>query len=201
MKAYGTPLVIEVNGRRQLISQAAKATLAYDPRTGEELWRIRYDGHSTAARPAFGHGLVFMLSGSQKKLFAVKPDGQGDVTDTHVAWDFAKSMPRHPSPLLIGDSLYLMDDAGVITCLEAATGKVVFARRIGGDFWSSPLFADGRIYLFSHQGKTTVIAPETNLRVLATNELNGAFRASPAVSGRSLIVRSETHLYRIEQSK
>ena len=198
-KAYGTPLVINVNGRQQFISQTAKATIAYDPQTGDELWRIRYDGHSPAARPVFGHGLVFILAGTEKKLFAVKPDGHGDVTATHVAWEFAKSMPRHPSPLLIGDLLYLLDDAGVVTCLEATTGKVVFSERIGGDFWSSPLFADGRIYLLSHKGKTTVIAPEKTLRILATNELDGTFRASPAVSGRSLILRSETHLYRIEK--
>jgi len=198
-KAYGTPVVIDVNGRNQLISQTAKATIAYDPQTSEELWRIHYDGHSTAARPMFGQGLVFILAGTDKKLFAVKPDGRGDVTATHVAWDFGKSMPRHPSPLVIGDSIYVVDDGGVVTCLEATTGKLVFAERIGGDYWSSPLFADGRIYFFSHKGKTTVIAPERTLRILATNELDGTFRASPAVSGRSLILRSETHLYRIER--
>jgi len=198
-KAYGTPIVIDVNGRQQFISPAAKATIAYDPQTGDELWRFRYNGHSTAARSVFGHGLVFLLAGTDKKLFAVKPDGHGDVTATHVAWDYGKSMPRHPSPLLIGDRLYLLDDSGVVTCLEARTGKVLFAERIGGDFWSSPLYADGRIYCLSHKGKTTVIAPETTLRILATNELDGTFRASPAVSGRSLILRSETHLYRIEQ--
>lgn len=198
-KSYGTPIVIDVNGRKQLISQAAKATIAYDPLTGEELWRIHYDGHSTAARPVYGHGLVFILAGTDKKMFAVKPDGRGDVTATHVAWDFNKNMPRHPSPLLIGDSIYVVDDGGVVTCLEATTGKVVYSERIGGDFWSSPLFADGRMYFLSHKGKTTVIAPGKTMRVLATNELDGTFRATPAVTGRSLILRSETHLYRIEQ--
>jgi outer membrane protein assembly factor BamB len=198
-KAYGTPIVIEVNGRKQLISQAAKATIAYDPQSGEELWRIRYDGHSTAARPVFGHGLLFMLSGTQKKLFAIRPDGRGDVTASHVVWEYGKGMPRHPSPLLIGDLIYVVDDGGVMTCLEARTGKIVFAERIGGDYWSSPLFADGRIYCFSEQGKTAVVAPERKLRILATNQLEGTFRASPAVSGRSLILRSEKFLYRIEQ--
>ena len=94
-----------------------------------------------------------------------------------------------------------MDDDGVATCLEARTGKVLFAERVGGNFWASPLFADGRIYFFGHLGKTTVIAPEKAFRTLATNVLDGNFRASPAVSGRSLIVRSETHLYRIEKPK
>jgi outer membrane protein assembly factor BamB len=200
-KAYGTPIVIDVNGRKQIFSQASKAAIAYDPQSGEELWRILFDGHSTAARPLFGHGLVYTLSGTQKKLYAVKPDGRGDVTATHVAWDYSKSMGRHPSPLLVGDFLYILDDGGVMTCLEATTGKVVYADRIGGDFWSSPLFADGRIYCLSQKGKTTVVAPAKSLQILATNELEGAFRASPAVTGRSLILRSETHLYRIEAAR
>lgn len=200
-KAYGTPVVIDVDGRKQFISQAAKATIAYDPQTGDELWRVHYEGHSTAPRPIFGHGLVFLLAGSEKRFFAVRPDGRGDVTASHVAWEVNKGMPRHPTPLLIGDSIYLIDDSGVLTCLEATTGKVVFTARIGGDFWSSPLYAEGRIYLMGNKGKTTVIAPEKALRVLATNELDGTFRASPAVTGRSLIMRSETHLYRIEQPK
>lgn len=198
-KAYGTPIVIEANGRAQLISQAAMAAMAYDPQTGDELWRIRFNGHSTAARPLFGHGLVFLLTGTQKKMVAVRPDGRGDVTESHVAWDYGKSLPRHPSPLLIGDSIYMVDDDGVVTCVEATTGKPVFAERVGGNFWASPLYADGRIYFFGHTGKTTVIGPEKSFRTLATNVLEGAFRASPAVTGRSLIVRSETHLYRIEK--
>ena len=200
-KSYGTPLVIEFEGKKQLISQASKAMVSYDPQTGDELWRIRYDGHSGAARPVYGHGLVFTLSGTEKKLYAVRPDGKGDVTKTHVAWEFAKAMPRHPSPILLGDLLYFVDDAGVVTCLEAKTGKGVFADRIGGDFWSSPILAEGRIYLLGNNGKTTVIAADKTYKVLATNQLEGAYRASPAVTGKSLILRSETHLYRIEQKK
>jgi outer membrane protein assembly factor BamB len=200
-KAYGTPIVIEVNGRKQLVSPAAKATIAYDPLTGEELWRLHYDGHSVAARTVFGHDLLYILAGTQKKMLAVKPDGHGDITGTHVAWEFGKSMPRHPSPLLIGDSLYIMDDIGVMTRLEAATGKLVYAERVGGDFWASPFYAEGRVYCLGHKGKTTVIAPDTTLRILAANDLDGVFRASPAVTGRSLILRSETHLYRIEKGK
>lgn len=200
-KAYGTPILIEVSGRKQLFSQGAKAAMAYDPRTGEELWRIRFDGHSTAARPLFGRGLVFTLAGTQKKMLAVRPDGRGDVTATHLAWEHGKSMPRHPSPVLVGEALYIMDDIGVLTCLDADSGKVHFAERIGGDFWSSLLFADGRIYCLGHKGKTTVVAPEKTLRLLAENELEGTFRASPAVTGKSLILRSETYLYRIEQAQ
>ncbi|MBS0261367.1 MAG: PQQ-binding-like beta-propeller repeat protein [Planctomycetes bacterium] len=200
-KAYGTPIVIEAGGRKQLISPSSKASVSYDPETGKELWRITYEGHSPAARAVFGHGLVFLLSGTQKKLFAVKPEGTGNVTATHVAWDYAKAMPRHPTPLLIGNNLYILDDAGVMTCLDAATGRLIYAERIGGDFWSSPVMAEGRIYCLSEKGLTTVVGVDLPFKVLAANQLTGAFRASPAVTGKSLILRSETHLYRIEQAK
>ncbi|MSR59127.1 MAG: quinonprotein alcohol dehydrogenase [Planctomycetaceae bacterium] len=200
MKAFSTPLVFEAAGRTQLVSSTSKATLVFDPRTGDELWRIRYDGFSTAARPIFGHGLVYINSGFPKgEIFAVRPDGQGDVTETHVVWHERKSLPSKPSSLLIGDAIYSIDDAGVATCLDPKTGESAWAERVGGEFSGSPVYADGRIYAFSHDGKTPVIAPERKYRLLATNQLDGGFRASPAVAGKAFFLRTETHLYRIEQ--
>ena len=199
-KAYSTPLLIEGAGKLQLISATSKAALSLDPRTGEEYWRIRYDGFSTAARPMFGHGLVFINSGFPKgALFAVRPDGTGDVTDSHVVWSARQSMPSKPSSLLIDDAIYSIDDAGVATCLDALTGKSRWSRRVGGEFSGSPVYVDGRIYVFSHEGKTTVFAPEPKYRELATNELSSGFRASPAIAGKAFFLRTETHLYRIEQ--
>jgi outer membrane protein assembly factor BamB len=201
MKAFSTPIVIEVDGRKQLISPTSKAALALDPRTGDELWRIRYDQFSTAARPLFGHGLVYINAGFPKgAIFAVRPTGRGDVTKSHVVWSERKSLPSKPSSLLIDKAIYSVDDTGVATCLDALTGKTVWAQRIGGEFSSSPVFVDGRIYLFSHAGKTTVIAPERKYRELATSELAGGFRASPAIAGKAFFLRTETHLYRIEQA-
>ena len=200
MKAYATPVVIEVDGRPQLISPAAKATLAYDPATGEELWRIRYEQHSAATRPLFGHGLVFISTGfSRAELHAVRPTGSGDVTDSHVAWRVEKSIPSMPSQLLIDDLLYMVDDKGVASCIEAKTGDVVWQERIGGNYAASPLYADGRIYLFSREGKTTVFKPGREYKELAVNQLDDGFMASPAVTGNALILRTMTHLYRIEK--
>ncbi|MGQ0636407.1 MAG: outer membrane protein assembly factor BamB family protein [Planctomycetaceae bacterium] len=202
MKAFSTPVVIDVAGRKQLISPTSKAAIAYDPCTGDELWRIRYDGFSTAARPLYDHGRVYINTGFPKaELMAVKPDGKGDVTATHVVWKARNSMPSKPTSLSIGERIFSIDDSGVATCLNATTGASVFAKRIGGEFSASPLYANGRIYFFSHDGKTTVMAPEDEPRVLAENQLDDGFRASPAVSGRSFILRTEKCLYRIEQAR
>jgi outer membrane protein assembly factor BamB len=198
-KAYGTPIVIEVDGRRQLISPCSKGAFAYDPRTGAELWRIRYDGFSTACRPLYVHGLVFISTGfSKSEMIAVRPTGSGDVTDTHVVWRETKTMPSKPSPLIVGDRMFTIHDQGVATCLDARTGKAVWQDRVGGNFSASPLFADGRIYLFGEDGKTTVIAAGDEYTVLAENQLPDGIMASPAVAGQSLFLRTATHLYRLE---
>ncbi len=174
--------------------------MPYDPYTGEELWRVRYTGYSATARPLFGHGLVFINTGfSKADLLAVRPDGQGDVTDSHVVWTVKKSVGSKPSHLLIGDLLYNVHDGGTATCLEAKTGEEVWSARLGGNYSASPLYADGRIYFFSQEGKITVIKPGREYVVLAENQFDDGFMASPAVTGNSLILRTSTHLYRVEK--
>lgn len=200
-KAYATAQIIEVNGRSQLIVPASKGAFAYDPMTGEELWRVRYNGFSTAARPLYAEGLVFLSSGfSKSELLAVDPAGTGDVTETHVRWIETKTMPSKPSPLYVDGRIYTIDDRGVATCLTARTGEKVWQERIGGNFSASPVYADGRIYLFNEEGKAIVIAAAPEFQVLAENELDAGVIASPAVAGRSLLVRTVTHLYRIEEA-
>lgn len=200
MKAFCTPIVIRAAGREQLISPCAKAALSYDPRTGEELWRVRFDEHSATARPLFGHGLVYINTGFGKaQLLAVKPNGKGDVTYSHVAWRQKKGVPSKPSQLLIGDLIYMVHDRGVATCLEAKTGEIVWRERVGGHYTASPLYADGRIYLFDEEGKTTVIAPGREYKQLAENHLDSGFMASPATADGGLYLRTEKALYRIEK--
>jgi len=198
-QAYSTPLVITVDGQDQLVSVGAYRAAAYDPLTGREIWRVGYgDGFSNVPRPVFGQGLVIIATGFQTPaLMAVRPGGTGDVTRSHVAWTITRGAPYTPSPLIVGNDLYYVSDTGVLSLADLPTGQVVWQQRLGGNYSASPVFADGRIYFQSEEGTTTVIAPGREFRRLATNQLDGATLASIAVSGGSLFIRSDSHLYRI----
>ena len=131
-KAYSTPTIIEVAGKRQAISPSATETISYDPASGAVLWRVKHGGMNAAARPLFGHGLLYISAGDgARAMVAVRPGGAGDVTATHIAWEFSKAVPKRASQLLIKDYLYMMNDAGVATCLEAKTGKLGLANASG----------------------------------------------------------------------
>jgi outer membrane protein assembly factor BamB len=198
-QAYTTPLVIAANGRDQVVSVGAYRAAAYDPLSGKELWRVSYaDGFSNVPRPVFGHGLVYITTGFQQpSLLAVRPDGSGDVTRTHVAWRLARGVPFTPSPILVGDELYIVSDLGIATCLDALTGATHWVERLGGNYSASPVFADGRLYFQSEEGVTTVIAPGRQFRVLGRSELAEATLASMAVAGGSFYLRGSSHLYRV----
>ncbi|HEX4143785.1 MAG TPA: PQQ-binding-like beta-propeller repeat protein [Pirellulales bacterium] len=200
-KGFSTPTVIKLAGREQLISPSAGATIAYDPATGHELWRVQSGGMNAAARPLFGHGMAFATTAYQGyQLFAVRPDGSGDISDSHVAWKFAKSVPSRSSPVLIGDHLFMVADKGVASCIDAKTGEALWQKRLPGEYTASPIYASGRIYFFNEDGRSPVIAPEPKeLHELALNKLDDGCMASPAVSGNALFLRTKTHLYRIEQ--
>jgi outer membrane protein assembly factor BamB len=199
-QAYSTPLVVRVGDRDEIVSVGAYRAASYDPLTGKEIWRVEYrDGFSNVPRPVYGNGLVYIATGFQQpSLLAVRADGTGDVTKTHVAWTLRRAAPLTPSPLLVGDELYVVNDAGIASCLNARTGEAYWIQRLdGGGYSASPVFADGRIYFSSEEGVTTVIAPEKVFRKVATNALDGATLASIAVSNGSIFVRTNTHLYRI----
>jgi outer membrane protein assembly factor BamB len=198
-QAYTTPLVIRVGDRDQIVSVGAYRAAAYDPQNGKEIWRVSYaDGFSNVPRPVFGHGLVYIATGFQQPtLIAVRPDGTGDVTTTHVAWTLKRGAPLTPSPLLVGDELFIVNDGGIATCLDAKTGAIHWVQRLGGGYSASPVFADGRIYFLNEEGQSTVIAPGTVFERLATSALDGEILASMAVSGGSIFIRTDSHLYRI----
>jgi outer membrane protein assembly factor BamB len=199
-KAFATPQVIEVDGAPLLVSMGAKATYAYDPLTGKERWRVEErTNHSASTRPVAGFGLVFLPTGFPKgELLAVRPDGLGDITPTHVAWRLTRGVPNKPSVLLVDDLLYMTTDAGVASAVEARTGQVVWTGRIGGTHSASPVYADGRVYFFSEDGETVVLEAGRTFKVLAKNQLGDGFMASPAITGKAFILRSRTYLYRVE---
>jgi outer membrane protein assembly factor BamB len=201
-KAHSTPLIVKTavaQGEIQMLSAGAKAAYAYDPRTGRELWRVRYPDWSAAPRPLYDGGLAFIITGLMKaELWAVKVDGRGDVTDTHVAWKLNTHVAKTASPILVDGLIYMVADESFVTCLEAGTGKVVWTERIGGKYAASPIYADGRLYFCNQEGMTTVLKPGRTFEVLATNTLADGFMASPAVAGKAFFLRTKTHLYRIE---
>jgi outer membrane protein assembly factor BamB len=198
-QAYSTPLVIRVEDRDEVVSVGAFRAAAYDPQSGREIWRVSYgDGFSNVPRPVYGQGLVYIATGFQQpSLLAVHAGGAGDVTKTHIAWTLRRAAPLTPSPLLAGDELYMVNDAGIASCLDARTGEVHWQQRLGGNYSASPVFADGRIYFLSEEGVATVIAPDKTFRRLATNALDGAMLASMAVSNGSIFIRTDSHLYRV----
>jgi outer membrane protein assembly factor BamB len=201
-QAYTTPLLIRVGEQDQVVSVGAYRAAAYDPQTGKELWRVSYaDGFSNVPRPVYGHGLVYIATGFQQPtLMAVRPDGSGDVTKTHVAWTLRRAAPLTPSPLIVGDEIYIVNDGGIASCLDAKTGDPLWQQRLGGEYSASPVFADGRIYFLNEEGVATAIAPGTAFVRLATASLDGATLASIAVADGSFFIRSDTHLYRIARA-
>jgi outer membrane protein assembly factor BamB len=191
--------LITVNGKQQIISPGSGAVCAYDPATGQEIWRVKYDGYSVIPRPVFGHGLVFVSSGFESpSLLAIHPDGKGDVTASHVAWTLRKGAPLTPSPLLVDDELYLVSDSGIASCVDARTGKVYWQERIGGNYSASPLYANGKIYCQSEEGTGVVLQAGKRFQVLARNPMGERTLASYAVCDGAFFIRTEKHLFRIQ---
>ena len=200
-KAFATPIVVTVGTQPVLISPGSMAAYGYDPLTGKELWRLEErTSFSASTRPVAGHGLVYYTSGfNTGQILAVRPDGRGDVTETHVAWRSTRGAPKKPSPLLHDDLLFMVNDNGVLTCLDAKTGAEVWTGRLNQTYSASPISAGGRVYFFGEDGKATVIEAGRAFKVLSENTLDDGFMATPAIDGAALYARTKSHLYRIEK--
>jgi outer membrane protein assembly factor BamB len=206
-KAFATPHVAEVNGIPVLFSSGAKAHYAYDPRTGHEFWRVEEPAnHSASTRPVIGFGMVYFLTGfSNGQLLAVKLPPTEDLNapsrvlgEDQLAFRLKKGVPSKPSMLLIGDLIYMIDDKGIAMCVDAKTGAEIWKQRVQGNYSSSPIYADGHIYVCNEEGKVSVLATGREFKLVAENKLPDGIMASPAVSGKSLFLRTKTALYRLE---
>ncbi|RLS77139.1 MAG: serine/threonine protein kinase [Planctomycetota bacterium] len=201
-KAYGTPLILEINDRPLVISSAANWVYGYDARDGKEIWKASYGklGFSTVPRPVISEDTVYIATSyMQSRLVAVKFTGEGDVTGSHIRWTSDRQIPQKPSLIALGGRLYFVSDQGIVRSLKADNGEEVWFARLDGDYSASPLEAEGRLYFFNQDGVCTVLEAGDAYKELAKNKLDGGFMASPAVAGNALFLRTATSLYRIEK--
>ena len=197
-KCYGTPVIQFVQGRPQLISQGADWLYGYDPSTGVELWRLDYEhlGFSIVPKPIVDGDMIYLSTSFMRPhLLAVKNDGQSAPS---IRWRVERSVPSVPSPILVNDRLYYVSDqGGLLSCIDIESGKEVYRERLGGNYYASPILADGMLLFCSREGKITFVEPGPEFRVLAENKLDGAIAASPVAIGSDLFIRTDRALYRI----
>ncbi|QDU82228.1 outer membrane biogenesis protein BamB [Polystyrenella longa] len=199
-KAYSTPTVHQVNDRWQVISTGADQIEAYDAYTGEEIWRVIYNGFSNVPLVLVDGTTAYVCTGFTKsELWAIDLTGEGDVTESHVRWKFKRQVPQISSPILVDGRLYFCSDKGVGCCIDASTGEAIWQDRLGGNFSSSPIYVNSHLLFNNHEGKTLVVAPADELNIVRTNSLDGIIKATPAPIPGGLIIRTNSHLYRISK--
>ncbi len=203
--SWGTPTIVESNGKVELVTNATKFARGYNPRTGEELWRLGNHAEITVPTPIFAHGLIYITSGYRpiQPIYAIRPGATGDITlkdkatsSDHVAWSQSKKGPYMPTPIAYGDYFYTCGNDGVVTCYDAKTGKQQYRERIGGKggYTASPVAADGRLYFTSEEGGTRVVKAGATYELLSINPLDDICMASPAIADGMFIVRTEKFL-------
>jgi len=198
-KSCGTPMILEVDGKGQLISPAADWLYGYEPSTGRELWKLRYGklGFSNVSRPVIGNGMIYLSTGFGKtEMLALKLNGDKPPTEV---WRHTKAVPRVSSPVLVGEQLYFISDSGILSCLDSKNGKVHWQERLNGNYSASPLFADGHLYFFSHEGKVHTVDPGLKYQLVAENDMGSPIMASPAAVGNAIYLRADSGLFRIQK--
>ena len=198
-KAYGTPFIIPRGNSNQMVSIGAKGVYSYDPENGKELWKAEHRGWSIAPRPVYGEGLVFtMIDRDRPEMWAINPNGSGDITETHIEWKETKRMPPRASPIIIKGLLFVVDRNGYISCIEAKTGKSIWQKRMKGRFSASPILANNLIYFFNEDTVCTIIKPTRELEIVAENKSSDdKLMATPAFDENSIYIRTEKNLTRI----
>ncbi len=196
-KAYGTPLIVPINGQPVVVSSAANWVYGYTPATGKELWKLPYGelGFSMSTCPvADGERIYFSTAFGKSQVIALKHKG---VATPEIAWRNNKNAPKMSSPVLANGLLFYVDDGGILSCVDAATGEAVYRERLGGKFSASIIVAEGRLYISSREGVTTVVPANKEFKIEAQNTLDGSLMASPIAIGSALYLRTDKALYRV----
>lgn len=200
-RSWPTPMIWNAGGKDEIVVSGSGRVKAYDPKNGQELWTV--DGLTTwvTPTPVAAHGLLFVASNGPggNVIMAIRPGGRGNITRTHVAWTYDRAAPYSSSPLVVGEYLYTIKNGGVMTCLKAKTGELAFQERVrgGGNYYASPVYGDGKIYVISEEGEATVAAAKPTFEVLASNSLGERTMASPAVSDSVLFIRTDESVFAI----
>ncbi len=208
-KAYITPIIINVKGKDLLISNGSAACIAYNPETGEEVWRVLQGVDSAISMPFYEDGVVYFYtgfvtpSGGEKysELLAVNPDGKGDITSTNVLWRFKSPILQLLTPLIKDGLIYTVDSMNNLYCIDAKTGSAVYTKRLTAKYNSSPVFAAGKVFFVSVRGETLIINEGRKYEIAGKNKLNGEVYATPAITDNSIIIRSAGYLYCISTKK
>jgi outer membrane protein assembly factor BamB len=206
--SWGTPTIIETPDRVELVTNATKYARGYDPRTGEELWRLGPHSEITVPTPIFGAGLIFIASGYRpiQPIYAIRPGATGDISlkegenaNASIAWSTKKGGPYMPTPIVYDDHLYTCSNAGVVTCFEANTGKQIYKERLGssGGYTASPVAADGNLYFAGEDGDVRVVRAGPKFELLSVNSLGEPCMATPAISDGMIYIRTQHHLFGI----
>jgi outer membrane protein assembly factor BamB len=206
-KAYVTPLILKVKGRDLLISNGSAVCCAYDPLTGEEVWRVIRGAESTVPMPFSEKGIVYFYTGfmvdaeapNYTEMLAVNPDGRGDITASNILWKKRdnQNQTQMLSPLIKDGLIYTINTKGYLMCLDAATGEEIWSERQMGNFNASPLYLNGNIWFFSVRGDVLAIKAGRKYEVVAENHMDSGIWGTPAILRNSVILRTEKDLYRI----
>ncbi len=206
-KAYVTPIIINVKGRDQLISNGSAVCSAYDPLTGEEIWQVVRGAESTVPMPFTENGIVYFYCGCMSdngsrnftEILAVNPDGSGDITNTNVIWRKREDQNHTQmlTPLIHDGLIYTINTKNIMMCIDAKTGKDVWTAQQSSEFNSSPVYADGNVWFFSVKGDVIAVNAGREYKVVATNKMESGIWATPAFVSNSVILRTEKYLYRL----
>lgn len=200
IRGWSTPLVIHTPTRDELVLNGHNAVRGYDPQTGALLWSCKSFSSRGEPVPAFAHGLLYVVNGLAGDIYAVRPGGAGDVTETHLAWHTPRRAGRDlPSPVVIGDYLLACSMPGILYCYDCKTGAELWKERIGPKFTTTPLVAERRAYFQSEEGDTIVVEPGEEMKIIATSKLasdtDELFRAALVPCQGQILIRSNKFLY------